>query len=68
LPRNTAEAQALTGEIDDGVGDRQASPRDPALTDTTGDPVARLRLLIEDRQAESMEILRSWMEYDEEAA
>ena len=28
----------------------------------------RLRLLIEDRQAESMEILRSWMEYDEEAA
>ena len=68
LPRNTAEAQALTGEIDDGVGDRQASPQDPALTDTTGDPVARLRLLIEDRQAESMEILRSWMEYDEEAA
>ena len=68
LPRSTAEAQALTGEIDDGVGDRQASPQDPALTDTTGDPVARLRLLIEDRQAESMEILRSWMEYDEEAA
>ena len=68
LPRSTAEAQALSGEIDDGAGEVQASPQDPALTDTSGDPVARLRLLIEDRQAESMEILRSWMEYDEEAA
>ena len=58
----------MSGEIDDGAGEVQASPQDPALTDTSGDPVARLRLLIEDRQAESMEILRSWMEYDEEAA
>ncbi len=32
------------------------------------DPVARLRRLIEERQSESMEILRSWMEHDEEPA
>ena len=30
------------------------------------DPVARLRRLIEDRQIESVEILRGWMEYEEE--
>ena len=32
------------------------------------DPVARLRKLIEERQSESVEILRSWMELDEEKA
>ena len=32
------------------------------------DPIARLRYLIEERQAESIEILRSWMEHDEEPA
>ena len=32
------------------------------------DPVARLRRLIEERQSESIEILRSWMEHDEEPA
>jgi flagellar M-ring protein FliF len=30
------------------------------------DPVARLRRLIEERQAESVEILRGWMEAEEE--
>ncbi len=30
------------------------------------DPVARLRRLIEERQTESVEILRGWMEYEEE--
>jgi flagellar M-ring protein FliF len=32
------------------------------------DPVARLRRLIEERQAESVEILRGWMEQEEEKA
>ena len=34
----------------------------------TADPVARLRRLIEERQAESVEILRGWMEQEEEKA
>jgi flagellar M-ring protein FliF len=32
------------------------------------DPASRLRRLIEKRQAESIEILRSWMETEEEHA
>jgi flagellar M-ring protein FliF len=49
----------LTGVIDDG----------PALVPGEAlppDPVARLRRLIEERQAESVEILRGWMELEEE--
>ena len=76
-PANPDELPALTGEIDDGmaltggelavvsdiefsagVGDR------PALAN--GDPVERLRSLIEERQAETVEILRGWMEDDKE--
>ncbi|GKY86674.1 flagellar basal-body MS-ring/collar protein FliF [Sinisalibacter aestuarii] len=69
---------ALTGEIDDGTlpggpemavvtsdfgfgGDESGLP---ALTG--GDPVQRLRALIEERQAETVEILRGWMEDDAE--
>ncbi len=66
---------ALTGEIDDGAtspGSALAvvSDRDfdiaglPALG--TADPVERLRALIEERQAETVEILRGWMEDDRE--
>lgn len=54
----------LTGEIDDS-GDFTL----PALAAGEGDatdPVARLRRLIEQRQAESLEILRSWMDDREE--
>ncbi len=68
LPRVTTNNQSLTGEIEDGVLDAQAAIQAPALADIAGDPVARLRHLIEDRKAESIEILRSWMEIDEEAA
>jgi flagellar M-ring protein FliF len=40
----------------------------PALmVDETADPVARLRRLIEEREEETVEILRSWMAEDEEA-
>lgn len=65
LPGIGADGQVLTGEIDD---ERQGALDAPALTDAASDPVARLRLLIEDRQAETIEILRSWMEQDGEAA
>lgn len=67
LPGTTAPPPvALTGEIADGdemltLADVSAAPEAPPT-----DPVARLRRLIELRQAESIEILRSWMEVEEE--
>lgn len=74
LPLGSGEpgepARVLTGEIDDGGGFTPlpiVSGDDP----TPGlpqDPVARLRRLIEERQAESLEILRGWMEEREEKA
>lgn len=73
-----SDLPALTGEIDDGefadspplavvssdfgFGDSQRTL--PALSGS--DPVDRLRALIEERQAETVEILRGWMEDDEE--
>ena len=62
---------ALNGEIDDlGMLPATADFAEQAatLTGTDADPVARLRRLIEERQSESIEILRSWMEHDEEPA
>lgn len=56
---------ALTGEIDDGDGFALLGGEDD-VEGTASDPVARLRRLIEERQAESVEILRGWMEPDEE--
>jgi flagellar M-ring protein FliF len=68
-PAETGEA--LTGEIDD-LGFPQMNMNlsfdDDTPEEDTQDPVARLRKLIEERQAESVEILRSWMELDEENA
>ncbi len=65
LPAATDSPRVVTGEIDDGTG---LPPM--ALVGTTdsatADPVARLRRLIEERQSESVEILRGWMELDEE--
>ena len=60
---------ALNGEIDDiGImpGTADFAEQEAAMTGIETDPVARLRRLIEERQAESVEILRSWMEHDEE--
>ena len=60
----------LTGEIDDGR-DLPRLPivsRDDPATGLPLDPVARLRRLIDERQAESIEILRGWMEDREEKA
>ena len=61
--------QALSGEIDDGSGLPlfKVNSLNPP-TDLNNEPVARLRRLIEERQAESDEILRSWMEAEEEKA
>jgi flagellar M-ring protein FliF len=62
---------ALNGEIDDiGImpGTADFAEQEAAMTGIETDPVARLRRLIEERQAESVEILRSWMEHDEEPA
>jgi flagellar M-ring protein FliF len=53
--------RVLTGEIDEGEL--------PDFADAgarTADPVARLRRLIEERQAETVEILRGWLQDDEE--
>ena len=62
-----ASSRVLTGVIED-AGD----PRDIALLSADGsqalDPAARLRRLIEERQVESVEILRGWMELEEERA
>jgi flagellar M-ring protein FliF len=64
-------SNALNGEIEDfGIMPSTAdfSEQEAAMTGIETDPVARLRRLIEERQAESVEILRSWMEHDEEPA
>lgn len=67
LGANGAETSAnvLTGEIDDGPGFAAVGL---AADEPPMDPVARLRRLIEERQVESVEILRGWMEQDEERA
>ncbi len=71
---------ALTGEIEDGSGfPAMATMTDfdfgddggdglPALNDQPEDPVERLRALIAERQSETVEILRGWMENEEETA
>lgn len=84
LTRDAGPGTALTGEIADGdlpmgnmavvsdfdMGDMQMpmamgsgfGPSDD------GDPVKRLRRLIEERQSETVEILRNWMDEAEERA
>ncbi|MES2665734.1 MAG: flagellar basal-body MS-ring/collar protein FliF [Pseudomonadota bacterium] len=65
LPGTAEPARVVTGEIDDGSGLPPIAL--VGSSDAAGaDPVARLRRLIEERQTESVEILRGWMELDEE--
>jgi flagellar M-ring protein FliF len=69
-PMDMETSNGLTGEISDGFD----LPELPLVNfDGTGlyseqsnDPVARLRRLIDERQNESVEILRNWMEKEEE--
>ena len=56
-PVARAENQALSLPQPDGATQIAQQPEDP---------VTRLRRLIEEREAETVEILRSWMEEDEE--
>ncbi len=71
LPSLEGNGPVLTGEID-SFGDLPMVNLDNFDMGTggndTADPVARLRRLIEERQAESVEILRGWMEQEEEKA
>ncbi|AZL59444.1 flagellar M-ring protein FliF [Tabrizicola piscis] len=57
---------ALDGEVETGfaIPDYPEPARD--VSDGTEDPAARLRRMIEQRQTESIEILRGWMEREEE--
>lgn len=68
LPGSVATGPVLTGEIaDDSDGEGLALiSSDDGQNASALDPVARLRRLIEERQAESVEILRGWMELEEE--
>lgn len=58
-------AEVFNGEIEDSPSFAMATIADEELP---MDPVSRLRRLIEERQTESVEILRGWMEQDEERA
>jgi flagellar M-ring protein FliF len=69
-PSDMTLSPALTGEISDGF-DLPSMPvvnyDDSAMFGAPADdPVARLRRLIDERQTESVEILRNWMEKEEE--
>jgi len=59
--------RVLTGEIDDGIGSSLGALAGD-MADNDNDPVARLRRLIAERQSESVEILRGWMEAEQEKA
>ncbi len=62
---------ALDGEIEDFrtmPATADFAEQAAGMNGIDNDPVARLRRLIEERQSESIEILRSWMEHDEETA
>ncbi|MFE3836756.1 flagellar basal-body MS-ring/collar protein FliF [Pseudogemmobacter sonorensis] len=70
LPPHAPLAKALTGEIDDDI-----LPNELPVADYTRhaafvgeDPATRLRRLIDERQEESLEILRGWLEPEEERA
>lgn len=75
-----ADRNGLTGEVtsdefefpalgtDGGFPSRDDPPRLPMMGDASGDPVERLRNMIGERQEETVEILRSWLEDSEENA
>ena len=80
LGSSEAPLPALTGEIDDGsfappamatISDFEMPEMGTASIGEMGgmsnDPVARLRQLIEERQDETVEVLRGWMEEGESA-
>ncbi len=73
VPPDPTATKVLTGEIaDDEDALSNADDLSGLRTDIshpdTEDPVGRLRKLIDERQEESLEILKSWMEDTEEPA
>lgn len=75
LPSNVLSGNmALTGEVENGFDYGAFSDvsndvtREPSADGAEEDPATRLRRLIEKRQTESIEILRGWMEHEEERA
>jgi flagellar M-ring protein FliF len=63
----TSAPRVLTGEIaDQDLPDLPVVSFDEDGTTSEKDPMARLRRLIDERQTETVEILRGWMETDEE--
>ena len=80
-PAEPALSDALTGEISDAgfdlpaismnggfAGDMEGYSDLPMMGGMPDDPVTRLRTLIGERQEETVEILRSWLEDREEKA
>jgi flagellar M-ring protein FliF len=69
-PAMTPGTLALNGEVDDGFdyGAFAVTRSEGGSGGTEEDPATRLRRLIEQRQTESIEILRGWMEHEEEHA
>lgn len=68
LPASAEAGRVLDGEIDD-IGDLSGMPVVSAdAIELPDDPVERLRRLIDRRQAESLEILRGWLNPEEERA
>ena len=65
-PASDASAMALDGVVEGDFNYRTigSDPGEPPEED----PASRLRRLIEERQTESIEILRGWMEHEEEHA
>jgi flagellar M-ring protein FliF len=55
----------VLGSMQDGMSDLPDLPMNTGLSD---DPVDRLRNMIGERQEETVEILRSWLEDKEEKA
>tara|TARA_R100001086_G_C11840249_1_gene258927 strand:+ start:948 stop:2555 length:1608 start_codon:yes stop_codon:yes gene_type:complete len=75
VPEPEPALTPLSGVIDDGdidvagLSDVSETPQAglrQRLDDSTDDPVARLRALIGQRQEETVEILRNWLEGEEE--
>ncbi|MGO4908460.1 flagellar basal-body MS-ring/collar protein FliF [Pseudorhodobacter sp. W20_MBD10_FR17] len=65
--RETSTPRVLTGEIDDNdLPDLPVVSKDFDADGKPSDPMDRLRRLIDERQSETVEILRGWMETEEE--
>ncbi|MEX0283445.1 MAG: flagellar basal-body MS-ring/collar protein FliF [Paracoccaceae bacterium] len=66
----TVDGTATVGDVEDGASDDAPGEGGPALltSEATQQPVERLRAMIGDRQDETVEILRSWLEEQREKA